>query len=76
MNKGDKTVYQYGSFEPTLDASYMMQGNTFKLLPTLTSWLLPPHPVVGTLNGLSIVIHGLKLFQGEGLEPLTTAAVG
>jgi hypothetical protein len=30
MNKGDKTVYQYGSFEPTLDPSYISLDNTFK----------------------------------------------
>jgi hypothetical protein len=29
MNKGDKTVYQYGSFEPTLDPSYISLDNTF-----------------------------------------------
>jgi hypothetical protein len=31
MNKGDKTVYQYGSFEPTLDPSYISLDNTFNL---------------------------------------------
>jgi hypothetical protein len=30
MNKGDKTVYQYGSFEPTLDPSYISLDNIFK----------------------------------------------
>ncbi len=27
---GDKTVYQYGSFEPILDPSYISLDNTFK----------------------------------------------
>jgi hypothetical protein len=30
MNNGDKTVYQYGSFEPTFDSSYISLDNTFK----------------------------------------------
>jgi hypothetical protein len=30
MNKVDTTVYQYGSFEPTLDPSYIALDNTFK----------------------------------------------
>jgi hypothetical protein len=32
MNKGDKMVYQYGSFESTLDPSYISLDNTFKTL--------------------------------------------
>jgi hypothetical protein len=30
MNKGDKTLYQLGSFEPTLDPSYISLDNAFK----------------------------------------------
>jgi hypothetical protein len=30
INKGDKIVYQFGSFEPTLDPSYISLDNTFK----------------------------------------------
>ncbi len=36
-NKGDKTVYQYGSFEPTPDASYISLDNTFKKALALSS---------------------------------------
>ncbi len=34
INKGDKIVNQYGSFEPTLDPSYTSLDNTFEQIPT------------------------------------------
>jgi hypothetical protein len=37
MNKGDKTVYQYESFEPTLDPSYISLDNTFNVKISTTN---------------------------------------
>ncbi len=50
INVGDKTVYQYGSFEPTLDPSYISLDNTLK---GQEIFALP-------------LIHNLKYFVNSG----------
>ncbi len=57
-NKGDKTVYQYRSFEPTLDPSYISLDNTFKMFKMVNIFLVPS--IAGIYEVISKGHHGLK----------------
>ncbi len=45
INKGDKIVYQCGSFEPTLDPSYISLDNTFDIGKKLLRACIPAYHI-------------------------------